>query len=409
MAQGRKGGSKSITGRFGNILLIVLMLILVTVAFLSIYAQNRKSDLTNIVVGELDVLDSDMYRVNEPVHGINGSVVISNVEEYGKTRQNISAIIHYYNTTPDVKNWSATDIGRFTDGFQYYNYVGYKNEPVEIQPGESATYKVSFEREDGTRNLFFVPSEVAVLGENDYEARIDISTQMSEEKILDEKTLYGFDLEPEVLDLSLEENAHQVLTGAVFFDPEGNQTDTLTTEIEEAQQAEEEEEAIESPLVTGQIDGINRQLTQAELEALGSIRPAEEIEEALRRLNLPGLIEWGYVYRADMPERQQRKIEGFRDTRGLRVLTQQEGYSSAIRASGRYLDRDTAIRLGLVAPDEVPEGSSEDTVQSEYSDIEAGAADAPDIENPSAVNEPFDATPSATPVESDGAESEVVN
>lgn len=385
MAQKRKRRKKRgrVSSGLMRILIIMFAVVIIALAFLSIMAQNRKSDLANVVTGELLIQDGDIYRINEVIHGINGSVLVSNVEEYGKQRQNVTAILHYYNTTRELKKVNVYDIGVFTDGFKEYKYVGQTFEEKELKPGESLTYKLTVERENGTNGLYFIPSE-GILGEG-YKAMVDLSTQTSEENLLAELEKYGIK-DAEVLDLSLAENEGQIITGRVLFDAEGQMTEVIKTE-EEKKLAGDVKELVAT---TGKIDGIDRQLTQEEQKALDNLMTDEEIDAALARINLPGYIEWGYVKDPKKGEYVQRKIEGYRDTRSLKVLTQQDGYSDKLKASGKYLKREDAIRLGLIAGDKL-DNTGDGTIKDEYGEIVGdskkdavigGAEDTTDTETP---------------------------
>lgn len=364
MAKKRKRRKKRgrVSSGIVSILVVLFALVIISLAFLSIMAQNRKSELANVVTGELLIQDGDIYRINEVIHGMGGSVLVSNVEEYGKQRQNVTAILHYYNTTREIKKVNVYSIGLFTDGFKEYNYVGQTFEDKELKPGESLTYKLTIERANGTNGLYFIPSK-GIIGES-YKAMVDLSTQTSEENLQADLEKYGIK-DAEVLDLSLAENEGQIITGRVLFDAEGQMTEIVKTEEEKQLAGDDVKEVVAT---TGKIEGINRQLTQEEQKALNNLMTEEDIDAALARINLPGYIEWGYVKDKQKDAYVQRNIKGYRDTRSLKVMTQQDGYSENLKASGKYLKREDAIRLGLIEGDKV-DNKGDGKIKDEYGEI----------------------------------------
>ena len=192
-------------------LLFTVVIILGILAVFSVKSNNSKKSLYNVVAQS--PIDKDRYYINEPIHMGKGSIIVSNVEEFGPSNTNVAAIIHYYNTTEKTQVFRIRDLGLFTDGFFNYTMVTNDDREHMFAPGDSGIFKVEMEREEGVDGLWFYTSE-NLLGENHdrYQAIVLLDTQRDEETILAEKLALGIDPNSEFLDLSLP--AYSVISDA---------------------------------------------------------------------------------------------------------------------------------------------------------------------------------------------------
>lgn len=310
-----KGSSfiiKLLTGIGAGIIIILMVL--------TVVSQSRKKELANTLTNR--PTKNDMYLINEPIHTPNGSVIVSNVEEFGPNNTQLTAIIHYYNTTDLTKNYRITDIGSFVDESYIYTMNTSDDRSHTFRPGDHGLFKITIERELGSDGLYFVVSDVLSqatapkLGEKkeeDYNATVMLNTQRKPELIEEEKKALGIQ-DSEIMDLSDPKNEGQIFVNSVVVNDDG--------EIVDSQENEELTELANPTESSTGAEGIDRQLTKEERRALATVMTDEEIENALQDIQLPGLYEWGPGYQSrPMPEK--------RDLSGVRVLTQAEYFEEA--------------------------------------------------------------------------------
>lgn len=306
-------------------LLFSVVIIIGILAVFSVTSNSSKKSLYNVVAQSPK--DKDRYYINEPIHMGKGSIIISNVEEFGPSNTNVAAIIHYYNTTEKTQVFRIRDLGLFTDGFFNYTMVTTDDREHMFAPGDSGIFKVEMEREEGVDGLWFYTSE-NLLGDNHdrYQAIVLLDTQRDEETILAEKLALGIDPNSEFLDLSLPENQHMIQKSSVQVNDEGEIIGTTDTDNEDSESTD------------GSEMGINRNLTTREREALATRMTDAEIQEALSKVTLPGLDEWGPQTQGDKGGKVLRDIEG------LPILTQQE-YFIATTQDGQEIDSEALKEL----------------------------------------------------------------
>lgn len=281
-------------------------------------SSNRKIDLYSFVSKRPET--QDQYLINEPIHMARGSIMLSNVEEFGPANSNVAAIIHYFNTTDEVQVFRIKDFGAFTDGNLIYNMKTADAKEHQFKPGESDLFKVVIEKEKGTDKLYFVPSDNFIIDSDasdkhkrsevldpTYIGVVNLTTQTDPEIIAKEKELHGIAKKSDVLDLSLAENQHQIFRNSVEVDSEGKITGMDKDETLVNEQGKEVQPAA----------NIQRKLTKAEKDALATTMTDEEIKRAIEGITLPGLSEWGATV-----ERINENNKPLRDIGGLRVLTQ---------------------------------------------------------------------------------------
>lgn len=306
-------------------LLFSVVIILGILAVFSVKSNSSKKSLYNVVAQS--PIDKDRYYINEPIHMGKGSIIVSNVEEFGPSNTNVAAIIHYYNTTEKTQVFRIRDLGLFTDGFFNYTMVTNDDREHMFAPGDSGIFKVEMEREEGVDGLWFYTSE-NLLGENHdrYQAIVLLDTQRDEETILAEKLALGIDPNSEFLDLSLPENQHMIQRSSVQVNDEGEIIGTTDTDNEDSESTD------------GSEIGISRNLTTREREALATRMTDDEVQEALSKVALPGLDEWGPQTQGD------RSGKVLRDVEGLPILTQQE-YFIANTQDGQEIDSEALKEL----------------------------------------------------------------
>lgn len=329
----KKKGPKSkrdISGAIIKAMVGILAVSLILLAGITVYINSGKQSLYNVIA--IQPHKSDHYFINEPVHTFRGSIVVTNVEEFGPGKTQVAAILHYYNTTPEVQKLRIREMGDFTDGEFIYTLVTQDDKEHTFMPGESGVFKVTFEHENGVDGVMYYVSETMInMGDRGdsnvdekYRAVVTLDTQRKPELIQEEMKAFGIK-QGEAIDLTLPENQKYVLDNSVELEV-SDETDVDQAEVDRVLaelEAKERDQTNES----GSGDG---RLTQRELDLKNTLLTEAEIKEALSKVSLPGLDEWGVT---------APKLNGGRNIDGLPVLDQANAFDPA--RNGEDFKNDT--------------------------------------------------------------------
>lgn len=320
---GKKMGKKkaNISGTIVKSMVGILAVGLILLAGITVYINSGKQSLYNVIATQPH--KSDHYYINEPIHTFRGSVIITNVEEFGPGKTQVAAIIHYYNTTPDIQKLRIREIGDFTDGQYIYTMTTQDDKEHTFNPGESGIFKVTFEHEGGVDGILYYISETMInqgdRGESNvdekYRAVVSLDTQRKPELIEEEMLLYGME-KGEELDLTLPQNQKYILDTSVKMtgdDLEQAQEDAVDQSEVDRVLAELEEQANADEVVDGR-------LTQREIDLMNTRMSEAEIKDAISKITLPGLDEWGVT---------APKLAGVRNIEGIPVLDQANAFDLA--------------------------------------------------------------------------------
>lgn len=235
----KKKGPKSkrdISGAIIKAMVGILAVGLILLAGITVYINSGKQSLYNVIA--IQPHKSDHYFINEPVHTFRGSIVVTNVEEFGPGKTQVAAILHYYNTTPEVQKLRIREMGDFTDGEFIYTLVTQDDKEHTFMPGESGVFKVTFEHENGVDGVMYYISETMInMGDKGdsnvdekYRAVVTLDTQRKPELIQEEMKAFGIK-QGEAIDLTLPENQKYVLDNSVELEV-SDETDVDQAEVD---------------------------------------------------------------------------------------------------------------------------------------------------------------------------------
>ena len=360
---GKKMGKKktNISGTIVKSMVGILAMGLILLAGITVYINSGKQSLYNVIA--IQPHKSDHYYINEPIHTFRGSVIITNVEEFGPGKTQVAAIIHYYNTTPDIQKLRIREIGDFTDGQYIYTMTTQDDKEHTFNPGESGIFKVTFEHEEGVDGILFYISETMInMGDRGdsnvdekYRAVVTLDTQRKPELIEEEMLLYGME-KGEELDLTLPQNQKYILDTSVKMtgdDLEQAQEDAVDQSEVDRVLAELEEQANGDEVVDGR-------LTQREIDLMNTRMSEAEIKDAISKVTLPGLDEWGVT---------APQLKGGRNIEGLPVLDQANAFDPARNGDnydGNIVDAEVFAR----SADEIQELSEQGSQQQDSQEDE---------------------------------------
>ena len=361
MAKGKR--KKTVSGSIVKGMMGLLMVGIMLLAGITIYINSGKQSLYNVIAQS--PTKEDHYFVNEPVHTYKGTIVISNVEEFGPGDSQVAAIIHYYNTTPDVQRFRIRDFGDFTNGQYNYTLVTQDDKEHTFSPGERGIFKVTFEHEGGVDGIYYYTSETLentqepgvekdTNVDDKYRAVVTLATQRKPDLIDAEMLVYGIK-KGEKIDLTLPENKKYIVNTKLEIaeeDAETNEGETVST-VETTEGVDQSEvdallaslEAEEAGTASSEDDG----LTQRERDLKKTQMSDGEIQAALAKISLPGLEEWG---------RTAPKLSGERNTEGLPVLDQMQDFD--LSRNSRTTKEEKAVN-----PDDRPATVEEESVVTE--------------------------------------------
>lgn len=357
---GKKMGKKkaNVSGTIVKAMVGILAVGLILLASITVYINSGKKSLYNVIA--VQPHKSDHYFINEPVHTYRGSIIVTNVEEFGPGKTQVAAILHYYNTTPEIQKIRIREMGDFTDGQFIYTLVTQDDKEHTFMPGESGIFKVTFEHEGGVDGILYYISE-SMINQGDkgdsnvdekYRAVITLDTQRKKELIEAEMLHYGME-EGEAIDLTLPENEKYILDTTVKMegdDLEEGQVDQAEVDrvLEELEAAENGNEVVDGRLTQREIDLMNTRMTEA------------EIKEAISKVTLPGLDEWGIT---------APKLVGGRNIEGLPLLDQANAFDLA-RNGDNYDGTTVDAEVFARSADEIQELSEQGTQQQDSQDSE---------------------------------------
>lgn len=313
----KKGKSKrDISGPIVKAMVGMLAVSLLLLAGITVYINSGKQSLYNVIA--IQPGKSDKYFINEPIHTYRGSIVVTNVEEFGPGNTQVAAILHYYNTTTEVQKLRIREMGDFTDGQFIYTLVTQDDKEHTFLPGESGVFKVTFEHENGVDGVMYYISDTMInMGnrgdsnvDEKYKAVVTLDTQRKTKLIEEEMDLYKMQ-KGERIDLTLPENQKYVLDTSVELEEEAT---TDAVDQAEVDRVLAELEAKERQEEGGVVDG---RLTQREIDLKKTLMSDAEVKEALSKVSLPGLDEWGVM---------APKLNGGRNIEGLPVLDQTHAF-----------------------------------------------------------------------------------
>lgn len=357
---GKKMGKKkaNVSGTIVKAMVGILAVGLILLASITVYINSGKKSLYNVIA--IQPHKSDHYFINEPVHTYRGSIILTNVEEFGPGKTQVAAILHYYNTTPEIQKIRIREMGDFTDGQYVYTLVTQDDKEHTFMPGESGVFKVTFEHEEGVDGVLYYISE-SMINQGDrgdsnvdekYRAVISLDTQRKEELIEAEMLQYGME-EGEAIDLTLPENEKYILDTSVKMtdeDLEEGQVDQAEVDrvLAELEAKENGNEIVDGRLTQREIDLMNTRMTEA------------EIKEAISKITLPGLDEWGVT---------APSLSGGRNIEGLPILDQANAFDLA-RNGDNYDGTTVDAEVFARSADEIQDLTEQGTQQQDSQDSE---------------------------------------
>lgn len=345
----KKGKSKrDISGPIVKAMVGMLAVSLLLLAGITVYINSGKQSLYNVIA--IQPGKSDKYFINEPIHTYRGSIVVTNVEEFGPGNTQVAAILHYYNTTTEVQKLRIREMGDFTDGQFIYTLVTQDDKEHTFLPGESGIFKVTFENEKGVDGVMYYISDTMInMGnrgdsnvDEKYKAVVTLDTQRKPKLIEEEMELYKMQ-KGERIDLTLPENQKYVLDTSVELEEEET---TDAVDQEEVDRVLAELEAKERQEEGGVVDG---RLTQREIDLKKTLMTDAEVKEALSKVSLPGLDEWGVT---------APKLNGGRNIDGLPVLDQTHAFDLERNGEGFKNETVDAEYFAKTAEEIQEEGSN---------------------------------------------------
>ena len=345
----KKGKSKrDISGPIVKAMVGMLAVSLLLLAGITVYINSGKQSLYNVIA--IQPGKSDKYFINEPIHTYRGSIVVTNVEEFGPGNTQVAAILHYYNTTTEVQKLRIREMGDFTDGQFIYTLVTQDDKEHTFLPGESGVFKVTFEHENGVDGVMYYISDTMInMGnrgdsnvDEKYKAVVTLDTQRKPKLIEEEMELYKMQ-KGERIDLTLPENQKYVLDTSVELEEEET---TDAVDQEEVDRVLAELEAKERQEEGGVVDG---RLTQREIDLKKTLMTDAEVKEALSKVSLPGLDEWGVT---------APKLNGGRNIDGLPVLDQTHAFDLERNGEGFKNETVDAEYFAKTAEEIQEEGSN---------------------------------------------------
>lgn len=360
---GKKMGKKkaNISGTIVKSMVGILAMGLILLAGITVYINSGKQSLYNVIA--VQPHKSDHYYINEPIHTFRGSVIITNVEEFGPGKTQVAAIIHYYNTTPDIQKLRIREIGDFTDGQYIYTMTTQDDKEHTFNPGESGIFKVTFEHEEGVDGILFYISETMInMGDRGdsnvdekYRAVVTLDTQRKPELIEEEMLLYGME-KGEAIDLTLPENEKYILDTSVKM--EGD-------DLEQAQEGQVDQAEVDRVLAELEAkengnEVVDGRLTQREIDLMNTRMTEAEIKEAISKITLPGIDEWGVT---------APKLSGGRNIDGLPLLDQANAFDLA-RNGDNYDGTTVDAEVFARSADEIQELTEQGTQKQESQDSE---------------------------------------
>lgn len=345
----KKGKSKrDISGPIVKAMVGMLAVSLLLLAGITVYINSGKQSLYNVIA--IQPGKSDKYFINEPIHTYRGSIVVTNVEEFGPGNTQVAAILHYYNTTTEVQKLRIREMGDFTDGQFIYTLVTQDDKEHTFLPGESGIFKVTFENEKGVDGVMYYISDTMInMGnrgdsnvDEKYKAVVTLDTQRKPKLIEEEMDLYKMQ-KGERIDLTLPENQKYVLDTSVELEEEAT---TDAVDQAEVDRVLAELEAKERQEEGGVVDG---RLTQREIDLKKTLMSDAEVKEALSKVSLPGLDEWGVT---------APKLNGGRNIEGLPVLDQTHAFDLERNGEGFKNETVDAEYFAKTAEEIQEEGSN---------------------------------------------------
>lgn len=345
----KKGKSKrDISGPIVKAMVGMLAVSLLLLAGITVYINSGKQSLYNVIA--IQPGKSDKYFINEPIHTYRGSIVVTNVEEFGPGNTQVAAILHYYNTTTEVQKLRIREMGDFTDGQFIYTLVTQDDKEHTFLPGESGIFKVTFENEKGVDGVMYYISDTMInMGnrgdsnvDEKYKAVVTLDTQRKPKLIEEEMELYKMQ-KGERIDLTLPENQKYVLDTSVELEEEET---TDAVDQAEVDRVLAELEAKERQEEGGVVDG---RLTQREIDLKKTLMTDAEVKEALSKVSLPGLDEWGVT---------APKLNGGRNIDGLPVLDQTHAFDLERNGEGFKNETVDAEYFAKTAEEIQEEGSN---------------------------------------------------